>query len=244
MSRALVVPAAGRGVRLGASVPKVLVPVNGRPMLQHLLELHRPFVDRVVVIASPSASGEIGSRLRAWGATVTVAIQEQPTGMLDAILAGTAALARDGITRIWITWGDQVAVRHETLARLASIEAGTDLALPTLERDEPYIHFDRDAAGRVAGVLQRREGDVMPQRGENDLGLFSLSPRAAREWLPEYARDLQPGSGTGERNFLPFVAWAAARGSVATFPCTDPIEAVGINTPAELEAIERALRAR
>ena len=44
-TRVLIVPAAGRGQRLGSSVPKVLVPVNGRPMLHHLLDLYAPLSD-------------------------------------------------------------------------------------------------------------------------------------------------------------------------------------------------------
>jgi bifunctional N-acetylglucosamine-1-phosphate-uridyltransferase/glucosamine-1-phosphate-acetyltransferase GlmU-like protein len=243
VSRVLVVPAAGRGTRLGASLPKVLVPVDGRPMLQHLVMLHRPFVDRLVVVASPSGLDAIAGALREWGMPATVACQEEPTGMLDAILIGIAAMNAT-FDRAWITWGDQVAVLPATLERLSRAEPASDVALPVLERDEPYIHFERDASGRIVRVLQRREGDAMPARGENDLGLFSLSHRAAVDWLPEYARDARPGAATAERNFLPFVAWAAARGEVATCACTDPIEAVGINTPAELEAVERALRRR
>jgi hypothetical protein len=52
------------------------------------------------------------------------------------------------------------------------------------------------------------------------------------------------GSATGERNFLPFVAWAAARADVTTFPCVGPEEAIGINTPQELALVETYLRAR
>ena len=93
-------------------------------------------------------------------------------------------------------------------------------------------------------VLQRREGDVMPPRGESDMGLFSLSPRAAFDWLPEYARTIAPGGATGERNFLPFIAWAASRGPVATCEPLDPLEAVGINTPEELDRLSRWMRSR
>ena len=236
-------PAAGRGTRLGASLPKALVPVNGRPMLQHLVDLHRPFVEHLVVVASPSGQHSISAGLREWDAPATVACQDEPTGMLDAILIGVAAIPVP-FERVWVTWGDQVAVLPATLDRLSRVEASADVALPVLERNEPYIHFERDRAGRIVRVRQRREGDAMPARGENDMGLFSLSRRAAVDWLTEYAREARPGAATAERNFLPFVAWAAARGQVVTCACTDPIEAVGINTPAELEAVERALRGR
>jgi len=54
MSRLLVIPAAGLGSRLGASVPKVLVRVAGETMLDRLLALYRGFVDRVVEAARPA----------------------------------------------------------------------------------------------------------------------------------------------------------------------------------------------
>ena len=53
-----------------------------------------------------------------------------------------------------------------------------------------------------------------------------------------------PGRGTGERNFLPFIPWLAGRKPVVTFPCTDPMEALGINTPEDLQQVEAWLRSR
>ena len=55
-TRLLVIPAAGLGSRLGAGVPKVLVPVAGVPMLDRLLDLYRSAVDRVVVVAVPRST--------------------------------------------------------------------------------------------------------------------------------------------------------------------------------------------
>ena len=73
------------------------------------------------------------------------------------------------------------------------------------------------------------------------MGLFALSLAAYLEYLPAYATGTQPGAGTGERNFLPFVSWMAARGEVLTFPAHDRMEAVGINTPDDLRAVEAFL---
>jgi bifunctional UDP-N-acetylglucosamine pyrophosphorylase/glucosamine-1-phosphate N-acetyltransferase len=242
--RVLVIPAAGRGARLGASVPKVLVPVNGRPMLHHLLAVYAPYVQRVVVVVGPGALPQVNEYLRGQDVQAETAVQPEPTGMLDAITAGVDEAAPRPTERMWITWGDQVGVQPATLDRLAGIETNADLALPTVWRDAPYIHLGRDAAGRIVRVLQRREGDAMPSRGESDMGLFSLSSRAAREWLPAFAREARRGHATGERNFLPFIAWAAARGPVPTCSPLDAMEAVGINTPEELEAVERWMRGR
>jgi len=243
-ARVLIVPAAGRGLRLGAAIPKVLVPVNARPMLHHLLDLYAPFVRRAIVVASPEARDVVAASARGIGLETAVVTQARPTGMLDAIAIGIEAAADHGAGRLWITWGDQVGVQTGTLERLAAVEANTDVALPTVFRNEPYISFERSWQGAIERVLQQREGDVMPARGESDMGLFSLSPSAAFDWLPEYARTIDVGRGTGERNFLPFIAWAAARGTVATCEPLDAREAVGINTPDELEHLARWMRSR
>lgn len=246
MRRLLIIPAAGRGSRLAAGRPKPLVDVNGRPMLDHLADLYRPFVEHIVVIAHPSFAGEI----EAWARTrsgVTVAEQAEPTGMLDAVLLADPAVRARRPDAVWITWADQVGVLPATVQRLAEAGARTPppaLALPTVTRPEPYTHFERDAAGRLARFLQRREGDAMPAEGESDMGLFGLVRETFERDLQDYAADVPPGSGTGERNFVPFVPWLAQRKEVVTFPCTDPTEAIGINTPEELAVIEAWLRSR
>jgi bifunctional UDP-N-acetylglucosamine pyrophosphorylase/glucosamine-1-phosphate N-acetyltransferase len=233
--RTLVIAAAGRGTRLHAAVPKVLVEVNGRPMLHHLLHLYRPFVTHAVVVAAPDAVDAVAASASTQPLETSVTVQAGPTGMLDAVLLGTIEAAHLTPARVWVTWGDQIGVMAETLERVETIEAGSDLALPTVEREQPYTHLVRDASGRITSALERREGDSMPPTGECDMGIFSLSPRCAFDWLPCYARDARPGARTAERNFLPFVAWVAAQGRVVTCAPTHPMEAIGINTPEELE---------
>jgi bifunctional N-acetylglucosamine-1-phosphate-uridyltransferase/glucosamine-1-phosphate-acetyltransferase GlmU-like protein len=248
MRRALIVPAAGRGSRLQASVPKVLVPVNGRPMLDHLVDRYRQHVDTVIVVAHPSFSEDVGRHLTrtALATPFHVVEQREPTGMLDAILLGASAVADADPDRVWITWCDQVGVLPATVRRMASAEETApdpSLVIPTVLRKAPYIHFARSTQGRIAEVLQRREGDAMPEEGESDMGVFALSRRAYEMDLPEYASTATPGRATAERNFLPFIPWLASRRLVVTFPCTDQMEAIGINTPEELRRVEGWLRA-
>ena len=246
MTRVLIIPAAGLGTRLGGAVAKPLAAVNGRPMLDHLAGLYAPFVDRFVVIAHPSFAGAI-ERWAGPRGNVAVAVQPAPTGMLDAIMLGAATVAEHEARSVWITWADQIGVLPATLARLADLTGGESppaLALPTAVRPQPYIHFDRDASGRIVRLRQRREGDDMPAKGESDMGLFALARDTYDVDLAEYARTVTPGGATGERNFLPFIPWLARRRAVVTFPCTHPSEAVGINTPAELDEVAAWLRSR
>lgn len=244
MERLLIVPAAGPGSRLGGNVPKLLAAVDGRPMIDHLLEIYEGVVDRAVLIVHPSAEEAVRDK---FGSDVDVFVQHQPTGMLDALMLAAPAAERYRPRRILITWCDQVAIHPTTVARIRAIASEVEappLAMPTCRQPEPYIHLERDAEGLITRVLHRREGDVMPAVGESDAGLFDLSLQAYLDWLPQFAREAATGRVTGERNFLPFVAWISSRASVVTFPCLEPEEAIGINTPAELARIERHLRDR
>jgi bifunctional N-acetylglucosamine-1-phosphate-uridyltransferase/glucosamine-1-phosphate-acetyltransferase GlmU-like protein len=219
-------------------------------MVDHLVDRCRRHVQYVTVVAHPSFADEMRRHLTnicGGGLVCDVVEQQSPTGMLDAILHASASVGRLQPERIWTLWCDQVGVLPGTLERLAAAErdgAPPALVFPTVQQANPYIHFQRDADGRIVRVLQRRERDDMPDVGESDMGLFSLSRAAYLDTLPAFARDTAPGHGTGERNFLPFIPWLAGRDAVATIPCTDPREAIGINTPDDLQRVERWLRDR
>jgi bifunctional N-acetylglucosamine-1-phosphate-uridyltransferase/glucosamine-1-phosphate-acetyltransferase GlmU-like protein len=253
--RVLLVPAAGLGTRLNAGKPKALVDVNGKPMLDYLRQLYRSYVAAMVVVAHPSAVEDVLRWARATpenpadlaGPPIEVIQQPAPTGMLDAILLAAPAVLRHDPDWIWITWSDQVGVLPETASRLEEATAvGTSpaLVLPTVRRPHPYTHFERSAGGAIVRLLQRREGDRMPDEGESDMGVFALTRRTFERELPNYARTVVPAGGTGERNFLPFVPWLAARAPIVTIPATDAREAIGINTPEDLRMMEQWLRSR
>jgi bifunctional UDP-N-acetylglucosamine pyrophosphorylase/glucosamine-1-phosphate N-acetyltransferase len=239
VTRALIIPAAGIGSRLRSSWPKVLHPVNGRPMIDYLFELYGRDVARMVFVVRPADLAQVRDYCARAPAAAPVAcefaVQERPTGMLDAILLAHDVLSVDPPGRVWITWCDQIGILPETVRRLRDASDAVPppaLAMPTAMRREPYIHLARDTAGRITQVLHRREGDAMPDEGETDAGLFSMSREAYFDLLPQYAATLtHEGAATRERNFLPFIPWLHARAEVHTFPCVSWIESVGVNTP-------------
>ena len=253
--RILIVPAAGLGSRLQTSIPKALVPVLGRPMIDWLVDLYRDWVTRIVVVAHPSFADDLRAHVRARHAEangdgrlpVDVVIQQTPTGMLDAILLARDRVVASAASHIWITWCDQVAVHPRTVRRLGELcdaHPSTPMIVPTVVRAAPYVHLDRDASGRIVRILHRREDDAMPAVGESEIGVFSLTRDAFLDRLPQFAAAPETGSHTGERNFLPFIVWIAARSAVLTFPAGDEMEAVGVNTPEELRSVEAYLARR
>jgi bifunctional UDP-N-acetylglucosamine pyrophosphorylase/glucosamine-1-phosphate N-acetyltransferase len=246
LERLLIVPAAGTGSRLKSPLPKLLVPVAGKPMIDHVLALYVGIAKRAALVVQPSALSAVRQHLNVSPMPIELFVQGEPTGMLDAIQLARPAVERFQPRRVWITWCDQIALNPATIDALRRADDAVPeppLALPTCRLADPYVHFDREG-DRIARVRHRREGDPMPDTGETDAGLFDLSLRAYLDDLPTYAAAPEIGARTGERNFVPFVSWMSSRGPVVTVACSSPEEAIGVNTPDELERIEAHLRAR
>jgi dTDP-glucose pyrophosphorylase len=114
MSRpVLVIPAAGLGSRLGATVPKLLVPVGGIPMIDRLERLYKDVVSRIVLVVHPSFEAALQHHVSTWATPVACVVQSQPTGMLDAIMLATnpvRAAVGDGV-------GSRGAIRSPYILR-------------------------------------------------------------------------------------------------------------------------------
>ena len=245
----MIIPAAGRGTRLDFDGPKLMFPLGGKPLIAHLLARFDRFIEHFVIVINPSDEGEVVPYLEQSGYSYELAYQSSPTGMLDAILAPIDQLRNrpERPEQLWISWCDQVGLSEQTAMMMQRkfVDAITPcLIFPTVDKPDPYIHMQRNKAGRIVHVMQRREGDDMPPIGENDCGFFGLSESAYFDLLPQFAASLslnssqdggdadssKIGANTKERNFLPFISWMEDKGSVTTYPAANISESIGINT--------------
>ena len=209
-------------------------------MIDHLLDLYATLAERGGDRRPPRAEALVPRA--PWRPGRRSSSSRKPTGMLDAILLAHLESSAIGPVACWMTWCDQVAIRPND-AGPASRRRRADRrrrrsCCRRAVRPDPYIHFARDASGRIARVLHRREGDAMPDVGESMPACSTCRCAAYLELAAGVRAAPAVGAGTGERNFLPFVAWVAARGPVVTVPCTEPRRGVGINTPEELARVE------
>ena len=244
-----VVPAAGRGSRLGFEKPKILYPVAGQPILDWLFRFLLPNCSRVILVLSPDGRPAVEQHLKErWHSEFPgrcgVAVQETPTGMGDAVEKGLALVSTP---LVCVVWGDQVALRSESVEACLRLQQGAlspDMTVPTVFRDDPYIHFSRDQYGRIRSLLQAREGDAMPARGESDTGFFCFRTEALRELLGELRRQPgETGSLTREFNLLPVIPLAARQDRVVLTPHVMSIEeTVGINSADDARRLESHLR--
>jgi bifunctional UDP-N-acetylglucosamine pyrophosphorylase/glucosamine-1-phosphate N-acetyltransferase len=235
-----VVPAAGRGSRLGVATPKILAPLGNRDRDTVLSVLCRKLLavaDHINLIVSPHGSTPIGAAVEREGLRdrVTLSVQPQPIGMGDAIFCGYPVWSQ--ARTILIVWGDQVFVSIDTLRTACALHHGDDrtLVIPLVAMREPYVEYLFHDSDRLIAVKQSREGESCAPGGYGDIGTFTLSVAELRtSWL-RYLNRAEVGGATHEVNFLPFLPWLSAhRWTVRRFIIADEREARGINTPQDL----------
>ncbi|MEV7807001.1 NTP transferase domain-containing protein [Microbispora sp. NPDC088329] len=237
-----VIPAAGRGTRLGLGVPKIMLEIAGGVTVWHLLHRRlRPYAEHVHVVMSPEGEGPfraLAASEIASGA-VSVSVQETPTGMGGAIFG--AAPHWEAYGAILVVWGDQAGLSPVTVDRVVEAhEKG--LTLPLVPMPDPYVEYELDDDGTLTRVRQSREGDECRPGGLSDVGVFCLSTEGLREAWTRHLDEAAVGAHTGEVNFLPFLPYLSReRGwPLTVVPVTDPDEARGVNTADDLEFARRA----
>jgi bifunctional UDP-N-acetylglucosamine pyrophosphorylase / glucosamine-1-phosphate N-acetyltransferase len=246
-----VVPAAGRGTRLGANTPKVFVPLlTDFTIWDALRGKLAPIADRLVLVLSPEGQAyakESRANLGVQSFEKTeIAVQASALGMGDAIFGAFDFWA--GYDDLLIVWGDQFNLSPKTLESCLELHAESRkpaLTLPVVRMQRPYVEYVFDAGERLTFIRQSREGDECEPNGFSDVGMFLLSggARLNEEWS-RFRSSAGKGSMTGEINFLPFFVYLS---SIANWPVNryeshDPSEAIGINTPEDLAFARQLLQ--
>ncbi|WP_432489619.1 2-C-methyl-D-erythritol 4-phosphate cytidylyltransferase [Kineococcus sp. SYSU DK018] len=155
MTCALVVPAAGRGERLGAGVPKALVPVAGEPLLVHALRraLASGVVDVVVVVAPAGEQQHVRTLLSPLGAA-DLRVVAGGAERQDSVRCGLAALP-EGVDVVLVHDAARCLTPPSVFRSVvAAVRGGAVAVVPVLPVSDTV---KRVRAGRVVATVDRRE---------------------------------------------------------------------------------------
>jgi bifunctional UDP-N-acetylglucosamine pyrophosphorylase/glucosamine-1-phosphate N-acetyltransferase len=240
---AAIVLAAGKGTRMKSDLHKVLHPIAGRPMLEHLLASVTALgCDRQVVVVG-SGREQVEPLVQAYGGTV--AVQEPQQGTAHAVLQAQEAL-RDFDGDILILYGDTPLVTAETMRRLTQRlnEADQPAAVVIAFRPDDPLRYGRiiaDADGTITKMVEWKDASEA-ERAVDLCNSGMMAVRAADLW-PLLAR-VGNDNAAGEY-YLPdivMIASADGRSSVAIEIAQE--ECSGINSRAELAGVELAWQRR
>ncbi len=224
-----------------SDLPKVLVPVAGRPMIDYVVDmLAECGLDRVLVVVGYRAD-LVRSHL-AGRAGVEFVEQTEQLGTGHAVMVCREALAdHDG--PVVVVTGDSPLVRPQTIRGLLDEARRRSAAclLGTARKDDPHGlgRIVRDADGRFSAIVE--EKDATPQQRKITEVNMSCYVFAARDLLAALER-LRADNAQREYYLTdcPGLLLQAGR-TVEALPILTPAETLSINTPDELAVVERTL---
>jgi bifunctional UDP-N-acetylglucosamine pyrophosphorylase/glucosamine-1-phosphate N-acetyltransferase len=240
---AAVILAAGKGTRMESTEAKVLVPLAGRPLIDHVLDTVLPLgFGRVLVVV-----GHQHERVRAAlaGRPVEFVLQEPQNGTGHALQCAAPALHGFG-GAVVVLAGDAPLLRPRTLSRLLAHHRETGAVITVLTAVVPdpdtYGRVLRDAGGRVTAIVE--DTDCPPeQRGVREINssIYAFDYPFLAGALPRLAAD----NRQGELYLTDTVGLAVGEERrVEGFRVEDPREVLGINTREQLAAAGRVLEER
>jgi len=230
----ILVLAAGVGKRMRSSLPKVLQPLAGRPLLGHVLATARELAPRKVIVVHGHGAESVREAFN--GEKVEWVLQNEQLGTAHAVMQAMPKVSADA--DVLILYGDVPLMRAATLQRLLKAANG-GLAVLTAEPDDPaaYGRVVRDGSGRVAKIVEQRDASPAERAiREINAGFYALDAKRLSGWL----KKIDNRNAQKEYYLTDLVSLAVGdKVPVAAVKTDDAWEAAGVNTPRELAALER-----
>lgn len=188
--RYAVVLAAGQGTRMKSKLYKVLHPVCGKPMVEHVVDqISTLDVDKVVTIVGHGAE-KVQEHLAGKSEFVK---QEEQLGTAHAVLQAKAALAeKDGVTLV--VCGDTPLIEASTMEALLKYHhekrAKATILTTVIEDPTGYGRIIRDDLGIVEKIVEHKDATEKEQRiSEINTGTYCFDNKALFEALEKVSND-------------------------------------------------------
>jgi bifunctional UDP-N-acetylglucosamine pyrophosphorylase/glucosamine-1-phosphate N-acetyltransferase len=234
--------AAGQGTRMKSSLPKVLHPLCGRPMLWHVLTALKEVTTEKPVVVVGHGAQEVTKYLADSAETV---LQELQLGTGHAAMQAESLL-KGKTDMVIVTYADMPLLRGETFKRLVEtqrLNAGP-FSLLTVRADDPrgFGRIVRKADGTVEAIVE--EYVATPEQQlikELNVGAYCFNA----DWLWDALKRIEKNPKKGEYYLTDIVEIAVKDGlPVQAVVHDDFIETIGINTRVHLSEAEAAMRMR
>ena len=234
MSTNVIILAAGKGTRMRSTLPKVLQPLAGRPLLGHVIETAKK-LNAANIITIYGHGGNLVQQAFAQENVEWVEQAEQ-LGTGHAVKVTLPVLPTDGVSLILS--GDVPCITEATLKKLLQASAETGIGIVTLTVDDAtgYGRIVRKNGAIQAIVEHKDANDEQRKIKEFNTGIYCVNNAKLHEWLPKLSNE----NAQGEYYLTDIIAMAIADGlSVASVEPELAFEVEGVNDRMQLATLER-----
>ena len=236
----VVILAAGEGRRMKSSIPKVLQPLAGRSLLEHVIDTARALEPAAIHVVYGHGGERVREALTAEPLSFTLQAERLGTG--HALMQVMPQIPESHT--VLVLYGDVPLISRATLAELLARAGKQEVALLTMTPETPdgYGRIVRSAAGLVRQIVEEKDASRR-QRAirECNSGVLAAPARLLRKWLA----GLKADNSQGEYYLTDVIAMAVKDGvPVRALLSPDATELLGVNDKAQLAALEGICRAR
>ena len=230
----IVILAAGKGKRMHSDRPKVLHPLAGRPLLQHVLDTAIQFAPGKTCVVYGHGGESVPRAMVQYQASFV--LQEPQLGTGHAVQQALPQLG-DGNSLTLVLYGDVPLIQPATIEKMFTLPDALTLLTIHLSNPAGYGRIVRDGAGNVSRIVEEKDATA-EQRAirEVNTGILAVPTRLLRNWLAKLGNE----NAQGEYYLTDIVAMAVAQGvAVQTVQPAHPWEVMGVNSKAQLAELER-----
>lgn len=233
-SLSVVILAAGKGTRMYSDLPKVLHPLAGKPMVQHV-------IDTALKLGAQNVHLVYGHG----GDLLKDKLSDQPLNwVLQAEQLGTGHAMQQAAPHfsddedVLMLYGDVPLISEETLQRLLAAKPQGGIGLLTVKLVDPtgYGRIVRENEN-VVGIVEHKDATAEQHKiNEINTGILVASGRDLKRWLGK----LDNNNAQGEYYITDIIALAHQEGNKIEAVHPDRLSEVeGVNNRLQLSALER-----
>lgn len=234
----IVILAAGKGTRMQSTVPKVLHPLAGKPMLAHVLAAADSVANANKIIITGHGAAQVEEAMA--DSSSTFVQQTEQLGTAHAVQMAAPHL-REG-AKVLILYGDVPLISPATIDKMLSAVVDTTISLLTIHLENPagYGRIVRNASGDIDAIVEQK--DASPEQlqiHEINTGVLALGADQLVDWLPQ----INNNNAQQEYYLTDLIALARKNGyQVSSIHPGSATEVEGVNNRAQLSQLERAFQ--
>jgi bifunctional UDP-N-acetylglucosamine pyrophosphorylase/glucosamine-1-phosphate N-acetyltransferase len=247
MNFRFIILAAGKGARMHSEIPKALTPVCGKPILQYVHEaVMRTGLDKnPIVVIGP----ERISLCESFNGTCTYVVQEEQLGTSHAVQV-TQPFIDKQTDAVIVLYGDHPFVSTQTLQCLVALHEQKSVVITMMTTTVPsfedwhhaFLYWGRilrDSNNDIVGIREFKDATEQERKiREVNPALYCFDTK----WLWQQIGEIKNVNANQEFYLTDLVELAVAQGHKIYSLSIPSEEAVGINTPEELEIAEKICR--
>jgi len=235
----VIILAAGQGTRMHSHLPKVLHPLAGKPMLQHVIDTSRELLPQKLSVVYGHGGEQVTETMA--DSSINWVMQAEQLGTGHAVMQALPDVGDSDI--VLILYGDVPLLSSNTLAILIE-HADSALCLLTVHLDDPagYGRIVRNAHGAVEEIVEHKDASETQRRiTEVNTGILAVNGKRLKGWLEQ----LDNNNAQGEYYLTDIVAMAVRdKVEIEVSHPADNNEVLGVNSRQQLAELERYYQRR